>query len=81
MKSANARRWTRTGRLLVMMLMPLIALSMTSCAVLKRKVIVIPADKTVTPLPAGEAYTPDIPGWFVPDARMQEIITELKAKP
>jgi hypothetical protein len=35
---------------------------------------VIPADKTVVRLEAAKPFTPKIPGWFVPDARMQEII-------
>jgi len=43
-------------------------------------VIVIPADKEVIRLPAAEAYTPAIPGWFVPDARMQEILHQLHDK-
>ena len=37
----------------------------------------IPADKTVTRLEATESFTPPIPGWFVPDARMQEILARL----
>lgn len=41
------------------------------------RVVVIPADKTVTRLEAAEPFTPSIPGWFVPDARMQEILARL----
>ncbi len=44
------------------------------------RIVVIPADKEVTRLPAAEAYTPAIPGWFVPDARMQEILHQLHDK-
>lgn len=44
------------------------------------RVLVIPADKKVTRLPAAEAFTPSVPGWFVPDARMQEILHELHDK-
>lgn len=38
------------------------------------RLVVLPADKTVVRLPAGQAYTPQINGYFVPDARMQEIL-------
>jgi len=41
------------------------------------RVVVIPADKTVVRLEATEPFTPSIPGWFVPDARMQEILGRL----
>jgi hypothetical protein len=38
---------------------------------------VIPANKTVVRLEAAKRFTPSISGWFVPDARMQEIIARL----
>ena len=41
------------------------------------RVVVIPADKVVTRLEATESFTPPVPGWFVPDARMQEILARL----
>jgi len=44
------------------------------------RVLVIPADRLVERLPAAETFTPAVPGWFVPDARMQEILHELHAK-
>ena len=43
-------------------------------------VLVIPADRMVERLPAAETFTPAVPGWFVPDARMKEILPELHAK-
>jgi len=46
----------------------------------KTRVVVIPSEKTVFRLPAGEAFKPPIPGYFVPDARMLEILTELNRK-
>ena len=61
--------------------MSTLALSLfcAGCATTPR-VLVIPADRLVERLPAAEAYTPAVPGWFVPDARMQEILHELHAK-
>jgi len=50
----------------------------TGCAT---KIVVIPADKMVLRLPAGQPFTPAIPGWFVPDARMQEMLRELARDP
>ena len=41
------------------------------------KVVVIPADKAVKRVEASKSFTPSINGWFVPDARMQEIIGRL----
>lgn len=41
------------------------------------RVLVIPADREVTRLTAAEPYTPTVNGWFVPDARMQEILHQL----
>jgi len=41
---------------------------------------VIPADREVTRMPASEAFTPTVPGWFVPDARMKEIMDALNDK-
>jgi hypothetical protein len=43
-------------------------------------VVVIPADKTVTRLEAGRPFTPAMPGYFVPDARMKEILDRLSEK-
>lgn len=47
------------------------------CGCQSTRVVVIPADKTVTRLEATKSFTPLIPGWFVPDARMQEILARL----
>lgn len=50
---------------------------MLLCGCLATRVVVIPANKTVTRLEAAEPFTPLINGWFVPDARMQEILARL----
>lgn len=41
--------------------------------------VVIPADKQVQRLSVGQPFTPAVPGWFVPDARMYEILNRLDA--
>jgi hypothetical protein len=40
---------------------------------------VIPSDKVVVRVQAGHPYTPAINGWFVPDARMLDILNRLDA--
>jgi hypothetical protein len=42
--------------------------------------VVIPADKQVLPLEAGQKFTAPSNGWWVPEARMQEILHALEAK-
>lgn len=59
----------------------LTAFSLTVSAGCKTRVLVIPADKKVERMESGRNYTPAINGWFVPDARFQEILTELNNKP
>jgi len=44
-------------------------------------VVVISADRAVVPMPAGRAYTPALDGFFVPQARMLEILDLLSEKP
>lgn len=44
------------------------------------RVVVIPADKQVLPLEAGQTFKAPSSGWWVPDARMQEILHALEAK-
>jgi len=44
------------------------------------RVVVIPADRQVIPLQAGQTFTAPSTGWWVPDARMQEILHALEAK-
>jgi hypothetical protein len=60
----------------------LIAVSLTvSAGCLKPRVIAIPADKIVSRIEPGESYTATNHAvWIVPDARMQEILTELENK-
>ncbi len=53
------------------------SLTLTGC---KTRVVVIPADKAVVRLEPDRPYSSGVPGWFVPDARMQEILVELGAK-
>ncbi len=43
----------------------------------KKCVVVIPGDRAVVRLEPDRPYSPGVPGWFVPDARMQEILNEL----
>ena len=43
----------------------------------KTRVVVIPGDRAVVRLEPYRPYSPSVPGWFVPDARMQEILNEL----
>jgi hypothetical protein len=40
---------------------------------------VIPSDKLVVHVQAGKPYTPTVNGWFVPDARMLDILNRLDA--
>ena len=42
--------------------------------------LVLPADRVVVAMPAGEAYTPDFDGYFVPKARMLDILDRLSEK-
>ena len=42
------------------------------------KVVIVPADREVIRLKASEAYTPGVNGWFVPDARMREMLLQLR---
>lgn len=64
--------------MLTLLTASLIPLS-TGC-VRKPKVVVIDGSKLVTRLPAGQMFTPPIKGYFVPDARMKEILDRLAEK-
>jgi len=70
--TARTRQW-----LAAMLAGSMLGLS-AGCAM---RLVVIPADKEVLRLPAGQLFTPAIPGWFVPDARMQEMLRELARDP
>lgn len=50
---------------------------MTACVT---RVQIIPADKSVIRVEPGQPFTPPIPGYFVPDARMKEILDRLAEK-
>jgi hypothetical protein len=53
-------------------------LTVTGC---KPAVLVIESDKQCVRMPAGAFYAPKENGWFVPDARMLDILNQLdKAK-
>lgn len=43
-------------------------------------VVVVASDRVVVPLKAREPFTPAVPGWFVPDARMLELLRKLELK-
>jgi len=47
---------------------------LTSCQATK----IVSADRMVVQMPAGVAYTPGIDGWFVPDARMLQMMNSMK---
>lgn len=42
------------------------------------RVVVIPSDRQVLPLEAGQTFRVPSTGWFVPEARMQEILHALE---
>lgn len=65
------QNWLRAMALLSMLVW------LNGCAT---RVVVIPADKQVLPLEAGQKFTAPSSGWWVPDARMQEILHALEAK-
>jgi hypothetical protein len=50
------------------------------CAGCRTAPLVIPADRAVTRLAPGKAFVAPVPGWFVPDARMQEILRKVSER-
>jgi hypothetical protein len=68
--------WTPNWRRAMLML-SMLAWS-NGCAT---RVVVIPADRQVIPLEAGQTFKAPSTGWWVPDARMQEILHALERKP
>ena len=46
----------------------------TAC---KTRVVIIPSDKEIKRIEANTTFNSSINGWFVPDARMQEIMLKL----
>jgi hypothetical protein len=52
----------------------IVCLTMLSSAGCSTRLVVLPADKAVVRMPAGQPFTFTHDGWFVPDARMQEIL-------
>ncbi len=65
---------SRTGTWMLLML----ALSILSAGC--HTVTVIDGNKLVERLEKGKPYTPNLNGYFVPDARMREILQQLEAK-
>ena len=70
--------WTPNWRRATLTLL-MLGLSL-SCGCATR-VVVIPADRQVIPLEAGQTFKAPLNGWWVPDARMQEILHALERKP
>lgn len=50
------------------------------CGCSTPRVVVIPSDRQVVPVSAGRAFRPPVNGWFVPEARMQELLHALERK-
>jgi hypothetical protein len=44
-----------------------------------QSVVVIPKDREAMHLKANETFTAPGPGWFIPDARMLDILNQLEA--
>lgn len=70
--------WTASWRT-AMPLLSMLAWSVL-CGCQGTRVVMVAADRVVVPLPAHEAFTPAVPGWFVPEARMQELLRKLELK-
>lgn len=49
----------------------------TGCSLTKKEMLILPADKVIVPLAAGSVYTNALPGYFVPKARMLDILNQL----
>lgn len=70
--------WTANWRT-VMALLSMLSLS-AGCGCSTTRVVVISSDRQVVPLNAGKAFRPPVNGWFVPEARMQELLHALERK-
>jgi hypothetical protein len=46
----------------------------------KTRVLVLPESQAVSRVEAGKPFTPALPGYYVPDARMREILLQLQGK-
>jgi len=62
-----------------MLPLSMLALSL-GCACSTPRVVVIPSDRQVLPVSAGKSFLPPVNGWFVPQARMQEMLHALERK-
>ncbi|MEI8289817.1 MAG: hypothetical protein WCH99_10115 [Verrucomicrobiota bacterium] len=63
------------GTLTRLLLMASSMCLLTGC----QSVVVIPKDREAMHLKANETFTAPGPGWFVPDARMLDILNQLEA--
>lgn len=66
-----------TRRLPVVLSATLTCFSMIALSGCVTRTVVLKSDEVVQRLPAGQPYTPTNSGWFVPDAKMHSILTEL----
>lgn len=53
---------------------------LTGCSLLKPKITVLSADRVIVAMPAGKPCTPADDGYFVPKARMLDILDRLSEK-
>jgi hypothetical protein len=68
-------------RMIMLSLLAMLTLFyLTGCAMFSRKILILDAEKTVTRVKSGESLTPSFNGYFVPDARMKEILDALSKK-
>jgi hypothetical protein len=83
--SSGSRTRLSTGRLAegrlvwATLIAFLMTVCVTSCALLQRKIVVIPEDKLVRFLPAGTLFKATNDVYLVPPARMQEILRALNS--
>jgi hypothetical protein len=55
-------------------------IGLAGCSLMRPKLRVLSADKVVVAMPAGKPYTPADDGYFVPKARMLDILDRLSEK-
>lgn len=72
---ARTRPLLKTATLLLSTLA--LTLTLTGCQT--TKTVLVPSDRAVVALPQGKPFTPPVPGWFVPNARMYDMLNALDA--
>lgn len=60
-----------------MLLLSTFALILTLTGCQTSKPVIIPSDKAVIAMPHGKPFVPSVDGWFIPNARMYEILNSL----